>query len=399
MATLTPQRRVLATAAAEIGYSRWKDSKQGTKYARETQPVFWPRDTWLLANGISFCDIFVTWVFWKALGKDFVTGGGLPAGASYNTDYRASKGGRVGKPPKPGDVLVFDWNWATAATNHVGILEKVLPSGNYQTIEGNTSTGSSGSQSNGGRVARRTRRPGQVRYVIRPNWAKAGGTATKPSTGASSSLATGSPGKPWTTSPRVNAFTKAEITSIQQILAGFDLDLGKWGVDGKYGDTTGEAVKTLQRELEVSPTDGIYGPGTEKAVVTIRSDISSMKKTVDKLEDRVRAIIAYEVPRVTFLSGLVDDDGNSIRENLAASLRRVNKHTSWNNIKSDRTEAKVDALLDAVKQLPDIDLDVDAIKQAAYDGAATGAAEIEAQDVAELLTVGVRDDAGDDPQG
>ena len=169
----TPQQRVLATAAGEIGYSRWSDKGRGTKYARETQPVFWPRDTWLLANGISYCDIFVTWVFWKALGKAFVTGGGLPAGASYNTDYRASKGGRVSKPPKPGDVLVFDWNWATASTNHVGILEKVLPSGNYQTIEGNTSTGSSGSQSNGGRVARRVRKPGQVRYVIRPDWSKA----------------------------------------------------------------------------------------------------------------------------------------------------------------------------------------------------------------------------------
>ena len=170
---MSAQSKVLATAAREIGYSRWTDKKRGTKYARETQPVFWPRDTWLLANGISYCDIFVTWVFWKALGKAFVTGGGLPAGASYNTDYRASKGGRIPKSQaRPGDVLVFDWNWATAATNHVGILEKVLPSGNYQTIEGNTSTGSSGSQSNGGRVARRTRRPGQVRYVIRPNWSK-----------------------------------------------------------------------------------------------------------------------------------------------------------------------------------------------------------------------------------
>lgn len=170
---MSAQSRVLATAAREIGYSRWSDPKRGTKYARETQPVFWPRDTWLLANGISYCDIFVTWVFWKALGKAFVTGGGLPAGASYNTDYRASKGGRVPKSQaRPGDVLVFDWNWATASTNHVGILEKVLPSGNYQTIEGNTSTGSSGSQSNGGRVARRVRKPGQVRYVIRPNWSK-----------------------------------------------------------------------------------------------------------------------------------------------------------------------------------------------------------------------------------
>lgn len=185
--------RILRRAAGEIGYSRWSDPKRGTKYARETQPALWPRDTWLLANGISYCDIFVTWVFWKEGLLDI-----LPAGASYNTDYRASKGGRVPRSQaRPGDVLVFDWNWSTLSTNHVGILEKVLPSGNFQTIEGNTSVGSAGSQSNGGRVARRVRRPGQVRYVIHPDWSKAlsvggGGTsvpAAKPSSKPAAKLA------------------------------------------------------------------------------------------------------------------------------------------------------------------------------------------------------------------
>ena len=170
--------RVLRRAAGEIGYSRWTDPKRGTKYARETQPALWPRDKWLLANGISFCDIFVTWVFWKEGMLDI-----LPAGASYNTDYRASKGGRVSKSQaRPGDVLVFDWNWNTAATNHVGILEKKLSSGNFKTIEGNTSPGASGSQGNGGGVYRRVRRPSQVRYVIRPRWA---GVTGIPSGGAS----------------------------------------------------------------------------------------------------------------------------------------------------------------------------------------------------------------------
>lgn len=274
----TPQSKVLATATAEIGYSRWSDPKQGTKYARETQPVFWPRDFWLLANGISYCDIFVTWVFWKALGKDFVTSGALPAGASYNTDYRASKGGRVSKPPRPGDVLVFDWNWATAATNHVGILEKVLPSGNYQTIEGNTSVGSSGSQSNGGRVARRTRRPSQVRYVIRPNWSKAS------SSGGSSSGAAPDTARPWRTSPRVAAFTRAEVRTIQEALADLDYELGSWGADGSYGDATGRAVKALQQDLDIT-ADGVYGPGTEKALM---SQLDYIKRVVVQNQKEIR---------------------------------------------------------------------------------------------------------------
>ena len=277
MATLTPQRRVLATAAAEIGYSRWKDDKQGTKYARETQPVFWPRDTWLLANGISFCDIWVTWVFWKALGEDFVTDGGLPAGASYNTDYRASKGGRVSKPPKPGDVLVFDWNWATLSTNHVGILEKVLPSGNYQTIEGNTSRGSSGSQGNGGGVYRRTRRPDQVRYVIRPNWAKASGTSVP-------AQPTADPAKPWTTSPRVAAMSTADVKAIQTELVDAGYDLGKHGVDGVYGDSTGTAVQQLQTDLGLT-ADSVWGPTTQEALMTLKSDVAAIKARTDRYLD------------------------------------------------------------------------------------------------------------------
>ena len=252
----TPQRRVLAMAASQIGYSRWADPHRGTKYARDTQPVFWPKDLWLLANGISYCDIFVTWVFWKALGKDFVTEGHLPAGASYNTDYRASKGGRVSKSEAaPGDVLVFDWNWSTPATNHVGILEKRLSGARFQTIEGNTSTGASGSQSNGGRVARRVRRHDQVRYVIRPDWTAAGGPA-------GSVAATKNP---WNASKTINALSKAEVKEIQQQLKDGGYSLGSYGVDGSYGKDTYNAVKAFQKAAGLA-VDGVAGPDTRKAL-------------------------------------------------------------------------------------------------------------------------------------
>lgn len=218
--------RILRRAAGEIGYSRWTDPKRGTKYARETQPALWPRDKWLLANGISFCDIFVTWVFWKEGLLDI-----LPAGASYNTDYRASHGGRIPKSQaRPGDVLVFDWNWNTAATNHVGILEKTTKAGNPQSIEGNTSPGASGSQGNGGGVYRRVRRWDQVRYVIRPRWAEVTGV---PSGGAS----VPAPAKP-ASKP------------------------GKLAVDGRLGTAT---VKDLQKLLGVK-ADGRACADTWKAL-------------------------------------------------------------------------------------------------------------------------------------
>lgn len=250
-----PVTRILRRAAGEIGYSRWTDPNRGTKYARETQPALWPRDTWLLANGISFCDIFITWVFWKEglLGI-------LPAGASYNTDYRSSHGGRISKSQaEPGDVLVFDWNWGTRATNHVGILEKTTSHGNPQTIEGNTSSGSSGSQSNGGGVYRRVRRWSQVRYVIRPRWHEAIGI---PSGGASVG---GSRQDPWESSPRVQGMSIGEVKTVQRALVDAGYSVGSHGIDGSYKADTYTAVKAAQKALGVA-VDGIAGPDTMNAL-------------------------------------------------------------------------------------------------------------------------------------
>lgn len=282
---LTPQRRVLAMAASQIGYSRWSDSKQGTKYARETVPVFWPRDRWLLANGISYCDIFVTWVFWKALGKEFVDKH-LPGGASYNTDYRASKGGRVSKSEAaPGDVLVFDWNFRTASTNHVGILEKRLSGARFQTIEGNTSVGSSGSQSNGGRVARRVRRHDQVRYVIRPNWSKAGGTSSTPASKPSSNV--------WDTSPRIKGMSKSEVVSIQNLLIGAGYSVGSYGADGSYKGDTVNAVKKAQKALGLS-VDGVAGPATVEALRKAQKGTSKPSKPATPAKSKAPA---FPLPR------------------------------------------------------------------------------------------------------
>ena len=291
MATASPQKRVLAMAASQIGYSRWSDKKRGTKYARATQPVFWPRDTWLLANGISYCDLFVTWVFWKALGKDFVAKGYLPGGASYNTDYRASKGGRIPKSKaQPGDVLVFDWNWATASTNHVGILEKKLSSGNFQTIEGNTSVGASGSQSNGGRVARRVRRQSQVRYVLRPVWAKAPGVPeAKPKPKPKPVEATKAPAFPLPRKAPNDLFYYGPADGGRTSVSG--MGRNRWVGDDVYKDKNGRwhskgLAKFQQRlidrgwsELKKDGADGRFGKTTEKVVGQFQK---AMGLSVDK---------------------------------------------------------------------------------------------------------------------
>jgi len=62
--------------------------------------------------------------------------------------------------PRPGDVVIYNFG-------HTGILESAN-SKMITVIEGNTSPGNSGSQSNGGGVFRRTRKKSTVTAYIRP---------------------------------------------------------------------------------------------------------------------------------------------------------------------------------------------------------------------------------------
>jgi hypothetical protein len=73
---------------------------------------------------------------------------------------------------QPGDLALMDTPGGDPAI-HIGIVEKKLGIGRYQNIEGNTSSGDGGNQSNGGGVFRRQRSTqGNFRIVgfARPPW-------------------------------------------------------------------------------------------------------------------------------------------------------------------------------------------------------------------------------------
>jgi len=78
------------------------------------------------------------------------------------TWYRRNRPESVHKTPRPGDIVIYDFG-------HTGIVESV-GNGTITAIEGNTSSGASGSQSNGGMVCRRTRRTSVVTNYIRPDY-------------------------------------------------------------------------------------------------------------------------------------------------------------------------------------------------------------------------------------
>lgn len=70
---------------------------------------------------------------------------------------------------KPGDLVIYQFD--TGAVDHVGIYLGDNADGTIRTVEGNTSSGTAGSQSNGGGVFRRARARAVIAYLARPKYA------------------------------------------------------------------------------------------------------------------------------------------------------------------------------------------------------------------------------------
>lgn len=148
---------LLAYAAKDLGYSRWDDPKNGTKFGRWYADLVGNKA--YAANGVAFCAMAAS--YWYAGISQSCPG--LPEAYVPYIYNKAKK--VVGvvlsnkKNAKPGDLVLFDWN-NDGSLNHTGIVE--LNKGSYlQTIEGNSPAG---------KVARHTRSWGTIKYIIRPVW-------------------------------------------------------------------------------------------------------------------------------------------------------------------------------------------------------------------------------------
>lgn len=260
---------VLRVAAGEIGYYAPSDPEPGSKYGRWLASKW--NQSWLAgpSTSIWWCMLFVSWCFEQA-GASF---GSLP---SYNTDVtvsnvRAGKGGSLlsnVRAAQAGDIVIFDWNKNTAATDHVGIVEKNC--GSYiQTIEGNTSGSDWGSQSAGNGVHRRTRSWDCVRYVIRPPYG-AGTGATVNNYSGNETL-------------EVDGYWGYATTKKAQTIAGTPVDGEIWGqnpdwrsillgctLGWKFTDSAGSAfIKWLQANRLGVEADGIFGPASANAFIHV----------------------------------------------------------------------------------------------------------------------------------
>lgn len=266
--------QVLARAASRIGYYAPDDPQPGSEAGR-----YWAARTgqqWLAgpSDSVWWCMLFVSMCL-DECGQINAIGG-----FSFNTDYTVNK---VRQHPdayfvsvydaRPGDVVIYDWDGG--GTDHVGFVEKNLGGGTLQTIEGNTSSGSYGSQSAGNGVWRRVRNQ-SIAYVIRPaytdspsNTAPAGPADIR----ALQRAVRATPDNVAGPNTRSRCYALAAASewggktfpfgiAFTQSVVGAEED-GYWGPASEEAhDATVEAVQSAVG----SEVDGIYGPDTNTRV-------------------------------------------------------------------------------------------------------------------------------------
>ena len=149
------RQNVIGTAQRELGTSEEPDNSNRTPYGK-----------WYGMNGVSWCAIFVSWVFNKAgvpLGKIDSLNGYHYCPSALNF---FKKMGCVTDDPKPGDLVFFDWQ-GDKLSDHTGIFVGWVDKGKTEfiTIEGNTSLKN---QSDGGQVMERHRFTSRVIAFVKP---------------------------------------------------------------------------------------------------------------------------------------------------------------------------------------------------------------------------------------
>lgn len=161
---MSAAKNVLYCARQWIGYSRWDDPEPGTVFGRWYAELV--GDSYFGESGVPYCAMFASYCLnWAGVKAAGLPGSYVPWILSANSDA-----GRLvsNEDAQPGDLVMFDWQ-GDGVADHIGIVEENhADEGWMQTIEGNTSSGSGGSQSNGGGVYRRARNYGSIIGVARP---------------------------------------------------------------------------------------------------------------------------------------------------------------------------------------------------------------------------------------
>lgn len=144
--------------AAEVGYSRWDDEEEGTRYGRDYATR---HGATFGQSGVPFCDMGMTYCLRK-IGITNFDSAYVPA-----RENTASARGWLLPPgaARAGDMVTFDWN-DDGVSDHIGVVESTDAEG-VNTIEFNTSEYS---WDNGGLVRRQHRKWAWLHHCIRYPW-------------------------------------------------------------------------------------------------------------------------------------------------------------------------------------------------------------------------------------
>lgn len=252
----------IAACAREVGYSRWTDRDEGTKYGRD----YATRHGSVYAqSGVPFCDMGMTYCLRKVGVTDFDSAY-VPARVNTARDR-----GWLVEPgaARPGDMATFNWN--DGVDNHIGCVESTDSTG-VNTIEFNTSEYS---WDDGGLVLRQHRPWAHLSHCIRYPWSDSGVQSTIPAERRLEDVQRAIGAYPDhvigpDTRQRLLAVVSASAWGGSAFPFGVEYVQGVVGTeqDGVWGEASMAAhdrvVESVQRALGVDD-DGVWGPATQAA--------------------------------------------------------------------------------------------------------------------------------------
>lgn len=248
---------------AEIGYSRWDDEKEGTKYGRDYATR---HGSQFGESGVPFCDMGMTYCLRKVGITDFDSAY-VPGrvGTARQRGWLIEPGAA-----RFGDMVTFDWN-GDGIDDHIGAVESTDSTG-VNTIEFNTSEFS---WDDGGLVLRQHRPWSHLSHCIRIPWNDSGITSPDRNEGRLEGVQRAIGAYPDhiigpDTRKRLLAVVSASnwggntfpfgVTYTQSVVGAVQ--------DGIWGDASMEAhdrcVKAIQEALGVDD-DGVWGYQTQGA--------------------------------------------------------------------------------------------------------------------------------------
>lgn len=214
--------------------------------------------------------VYPAGVGWAWCGGFQVAGFKIAAGVDlmkcawwFYTPYIRNFAARIGalvSDPSPSGQTLFDWH-GDGIIDHVGLTYPDYDSSLYRSIEGNTSSGTAGSQSNGGGVWIRYRHYDDIAAWVDMRRVLAWMLDNGKWDGRIPSGHNVGGGVPEVSVTNPNGYNAGYVREVQQRLVAHGYDIGPDGVDGVLGWDTYGAVSRFQADHGLD-VDGVPGPLT-----------------------------------------------------------------------------------------------------------------------------------------